>query len=311
MTVHTSRTQEPGRVVIDHDRCVRCGRCVNLCSGLVLSMVDTGGPVQIDQQRLFGCIGCGQCMAACPQGCIQVEGREISPADLLPLPPQEARTAYEPLHALLLARRSVRRFQARAVEREIVDQIIDASSTAPMGIPPSDVRLFVLDSREKVRQLSDDIAEVAKKSAWLFSPLANEVARPFISKEDYELRKGFIHPMLQFLVEAHGQGENWILYDAPLAMLFYGSPYSDPADPYIAATYAMLAGESLGLGTCMIGAAAPFIRYSDELQRKYGIEMKTAAALFVLFGYPEATYRRALRRTFAKVTFYGGNNAAD
>ena len=41
------------------------------------------------------------------------------------------------------------------------------------------------------------------------------------------------------------EGVNLVNYDAPLAMYFYGSPYSDPADPIVAATVAMYAGESL------------------------------------------------------------------
>ena len=39
-------------------------------------------------------------------------------------------------------------------------------------------------------------------------------------------------------------GVNWVTYDAPLAIYFYGSPYCDPADPIVAATYAMLAAEA-------------------------------------------------------------------
>ena len=50
------------------------------------------------------------------------------------------------------------------------------------------------------------------------------------------------------------------LYDAPVALCFYGSPCCDPAGPVIAATYAMPAAESLGLGTCMIGGNDPFIQ---------------------------------------------------
>ena len=56
------------------------------------------------------------------------------------------------------------------------------------------------------------------------------------------------------------KGINKINYDAPLAMYFYGSPYCDPADPIIAATYAMIAAETLGLGSCMLGAIHPFIQ---------------------------------------------------
>ncbi len=55
-------------------------------------------------------------------------------------------------------------------------------------------------------------------------------------------------------------GINYVTYDAPATIYFYGSPYCDYADPIIAATYAMLAAESLGLGTCMIGGIHPFLQ---------------------------------------------------
>lgn len=53
--------------------------------------------------------------------------------------------------------------------------------------------------------------------------------------------------------ESYDEGENWLTYFASLAMYFHVSPYTDNADPYIPATYAMLAAQSLGLGSCMLG----------------------------------------------------------
>ena len=44
-----------------------------------------------------------------------------------------------------------------------------------------------------------------------------------------------------------------LFYGAPCVLLFHQSPYADPVDGHIACTYAMIAAESLGLGTCMIG----------------------------------------------------------
>ncbi len=92
--------------------------------------------------------------------------------------------------------------------------------------------------------------------------------------------------------------ENWLLYDAPLAMYFYGV-FTDPADPYITATYAMLAAESLGLGSCMIGSINPFLRYGGKsLKSKYNINPKVREGIFVIFGYPKYSYNKAIKRTF-------------
>ncbi|MBP1663624.1 MAG: nitroreductase [Bacteroidetes bacterium] len=88
-------------------------------------------------------------------------------------------------------------------------------------------------------------------------------------------------------------------------MYFYGSPYCDPADPIIAATYVMIAAESLGLGTCMIGSVHPLIQYgkkAEKLRKKYQIKYKSREGLFVIFGYPAVHYNRGIMRTFASET---------
>ena len=55
------------------------------------------------------------------------------------------------------------------------------------------------------------------------------------------------------LAEKRDKGEDWFTYHAPAAFLFHYGPMSGQADCHIAATYAMLAAESLGLGSCMLG----------------------------------------------------------
>jgi nitroreductase len=85
-------------------------------------------------------------------------------------------------------------------------------------------------------------------------------------------------------------------------MYFYGSPYTDPADPIVAATAAMYAGESLGLGTCMLGAIHPMIqngRKAKKFREEHGIRYPSREGLFVIFGYPAVHYRKGLKRTFA------------
>jgi hypothetical protein len=107
------------------------------------------------------------------------------------------------------------------------------------------------------------------------------------------------------------KGDNLVLYDAPLAMYFYGSPYADPADPLIAATYAMLAGESLGLGTCMLGAVHPMIqngRKAASFRKKYNIRYTSREGVFVIFGHPAVKYSKGVNRSFAAVDFYEGRN---
>jgi nitroreductase len=176
--------------------------------------------------------------------------------------------------------------------------------TAPMGLPPSDINVLVLYSREKNREFAKDFCDLLETMKWFVSDWFTFLMRPFWGKEAYEMFKGFIKQLLYKYADSMENGNNFVNYDAPLSMYFYGSPYSDTADPVIAATAAMYAGESLGLGTCMIGGVHPFIQSGKRaklFREKYGIKYKSKTGLIVIFGYPAVKYRKGITRSFASV----------
>src|SRR5665648_1010030 len=78
---------------------------------------------------LFGCIGCGHCMAICPTGAIEIHGRELSPDDLFDLPKKEMAAGYDELLNLLKRRRSMREFKDLPVEKALIDKILNAART--------------------------------------------------------------------------------------------------------------------------------------------------------------------------------------
>ena len=138
----------------------------------------------------------------------------------------------------------------------------------------------------------------------MFSPFFLVLFRPFMAKETYETMKSFISPLISLLVGKNNDGVDWLLYDAPLALYFHTSPYSDPVDPLITATYAMLAAETLGLGSCMIGTVGPLMQYSKKLKEKYGIPVKNQQGIMLILGYPAIKYRKSLKRRLAAIKYY-------
>ncbi|MBW6491405.1 MAG: nitroreductase family protein [Lentimicrobium sp.] len=156
------------------------------------------------------------------------------------------------------------------------------ASTAPMELPPSDVGVMVLDNKEKVRKFSFDFIEMLIRMKWMASPASLFLMRPFMRKDSHQMFKSFVIPLIIFLTETRKKDENHLLYDAPAAMMFYGN-MSDPADPYIAATYATLAAESLGLGSCMIGSVGTFLKYTGKnFRKKYGLPEKMRDSIIVI-----------------------------
>jgi nitroreductase len=224
------------------------------------------------------------------------------------MPPKADMASYDALMNLLQRRRSIREFKDKPVEQELIDKIIAAASTAPMGLPPSDVNVLVLNGKEKAFQFSKDYCEYLVNLKWMVSPIGLVFVRMFYGKENKEMFRDFIKPLIEIYTGYMKKGENMVTYDAPLALYFYGSPYTDPADPIIAATYAMAAAESLGLGTCMLGGIHPFIqsgRPARKLREKYGIRFKSREGLFLIVGYPRVKYQHGIKRTFANVDYMG------
>lgn len=246
-------------------------------------------------------------MAICPTGAIEIFGRELSPEDLYDLPKKESTSDYEQLLRVLQHRRSIRKFVDKNVEPEIIEKILTAAKTAPMGLPPSDVNVLIFNGKEKTRAFAKDFSIYLKSLKFMKSKIFLALMRPIWGKETDELFKGFLKPLFRTYTEdGMDKGVNTINYDAPLAMYFYGSPYCDPADPIIAATYAMIAAETLGLGTCMLGAVHPFIqngRKAKKFRENHNIKCKSKEGLFVAFGYHKSHFKKGIGRTFASIEF--------
>ena len=301
MPIPTSRTNQSAALTIDQNKCNLCGACVEVCKDFSLYIKDD--KLLVSDSPLFGCMACGQCAAVCPTGAIIVEGRTLSPDDFITQPLKQERANYDSLLNLMISRRSIRDFKDKEIPEELIQKILEAAVSAPMGLPPSDVGVLIFRGKEQVRAFSFDFIDELNKMKKFFSPFMTALMKPFLKKADYELTKSFIAPLINFFEKSKSSQKNYLLYDSPLAVYFYNSGYADPADPCIAATYAMLAAHSLGLGCCMIGSIAPFLKHMKALKKKYGIPQGSKEGLFLIFGYPKYKYRKAIKRSFAKVEF--------
>lgn len=303
MAIPTSRTKEKAAIKIDADKCNGCALCVRVCKDFSLYMHNQ--KACISDTPIFGCIGCGHCMAICPTGAIEISGRTLCKDDLFDLPPKERAANFDQLFSLLQRRRSVREFLDKTVEPEVINKILDAARTSPMGLPPSDVNVLVLDSKDKTRKFAVDFCNYLDEIKWFVSDWFLAIMRPFWGKTNHEMFKGFVKPLFDVYIGNIRQGANLVNYDAPLALYFYGSPFTDPADPIVAATTAMYAGESLGLGTCMLGGVHPLIQFGKKaklFRERQGITGTSREGIFVIFGYPSVKYHKGITRTFASAS---------
>ena len=305
MAIPTSRTRMAAEIMIDASLCTGCGLCVEVCKDYSLEL--DGEKVRVSTTPVFGCMACGHCMAICPRSAISIQGRELSPEHLFKLPVAEEAAGYTQLISLYQRRRSIREFDHREVSDNIVNQVLNAASQAPMGLPPTDVHVMVLHGRDKVRAFAEDFVSYLDKMKWFFSKTFIGLMRPFWGRDTDALFRGFLKPLYHKYSASMKDGRNLVNYDAPVALYFYATPFSDPADPIIAATYAMLAAEASGLGTCLLGAVHPFIQNGSagrKFREAHGIRYKSKEGIFLIMGYPSVKYHQGIQRSFASVDIY-------
>lgn len=303
MTVPHSLYHDAGTPIIDDGTCTRCGACTRICPTEVLRL--EGGRVVVHSESTFGCIACGHCMMVCPNGSVRVSGRGLSPDDLIPLPPAEARAERAALAALLQSRRSVRRFADTEPSTELLEEIVALAASGPMGIPPWDVGCVIVRGRQQVQQLAEEVVAGYAGLLKFMRPWLLTLLRPVMKRAAFEQMRDFILPLAVSYVDGRQQGRDLLFYDAPVLLLFHHSSYVEASEAMIACTQAMLVAEASGLGSTMIGAAAPIIARNPKLCRKLGIPEGHKPAIGLILGTPAVRFHHAIRRRFVAVNTIG------
>ena len=130
--------------VVNLETCTGDGICAEICPEDILEMVDEKAATV--ENRAGACILCGQCVAVCPTESLAMPKLRMEDFHRLGRMP----FGYEEFFDFLRSRRSVRTFKDKPVERGVIEKILDAAATAPMGFPPHSTEVIVIDDREEL-----------------------------------------------------------------------------------------------------------------------------------------------------------------
>ena len=178
----------------------------------------------------------------------------------MPLPKVEM-TIFE----TILARRSVRRYKARKVDRTTVSILLEAAVHAPTAIHQEPWAFVVIQDKVLLRSISD-------------------LAKPLFVAEAHE--KGLEHAGHSFDIFKHPDFN--IFYDATTLILICGrtNAPSYSADCWLAAENLMLAACAIGLGTCIVGSALSALN-TPETKVLLNIPENFIAVAPIIVGYPD------------------------
>jgi ferredoxin len=285
--------------IVEPTTCRGDGICVEVCPENVLAVVD--GVASTVPERADACILCGQCVAVCPNEAISMQ--ELPPDRFRDL--AERTASYEDLHALMESRRSVRVFKDIPVEDETIDRLLHAASTAPMGLPPHSTGVVVITDREERELLLEKVVkEYTQIGKAMKSPAGRAMIRVFAGGENYRMLKNYIVDLSSYANTLYRHdGTDRYMYRAPAFFLFHADTralaYEENA--HIVCSCVMLAAQSLGLGSTVIGLVPPIVDQSKLLRARYGIPGGNRVVTSLAVGYPKYRYRKSILRDLAGV----------
>jgi nitroreductase/NAD-dependent dihydropyrimidine dehydrogenase PreA subunit len=290
---------------INGETCQGCGTCAAICPRYIPEMKEEGERkvARIQREREELCLTCGQCVSVCRSDSIRVQG--FDPEGFSPVKPVDLNG--DQLMSLIRHRRSVRRYKNRPVPREVLDQIVEAASLAPTGNGRQSVGLIIIDDPEKLKELSRRAFDFYEKADGM---LKNPIARFFMKRKAGERMFGtlrdFVMPGMRWYIRWYREGRSdEIRRDCPALMLFNSSIKEPRADEncLLAATFAMLMAEALGVGNCYNGLLGPAINRVDSNREFVGLGPGREVFASLGLGYGKYKYRKSIPRKLEEVRY--------
>jgi ferredoxin len=288
---------------IDSQTCSRCGACAEVCPNQIPTRAKEG-EVTFRPDLLNLCIQCGHCMAVCPT-------RSITAGDL-----SYERDLFDlPLGAVgecdffnfLVSRRSVRNFQDKPVDKEMLQRIVEAVALAPMGFPPHKVEVTVVQNRATIKKALPGLMKVYRKlNRAMKNPLVRFLMKKMMKPEIFQTIQNHVMPAMEKgLPEMKEKGRDLFARGAPALILFHARRDSEnhTEDIQIALAYGLLAAHSLGLGATAIGLIPPAVERDQELRKLFQIPKDNEVLASMIVGHPKLSYQRGIKRDLARVTW--------
>ena len=254
--------------------CTRCGLCRKDCPARIIAMEEGTYPF-IPSEKEPACYRCQHCLAVCPTGALSILG--ISPDDCTPL--ADNYPSPEQLETLIRGRRSVRRYRDENLDPQLLRQLLEVAWQAPTGMNARQVRFTVVDDREKMNRLRD---EVMQELGFLVRNRLLPEGMGFF--EDF--------------VRVWEERQQDIIFRGAPHLLIASTPKESatPApDCLIALSYFELYAQACGVGTVWNGIAKWALHdLLPQSLHRLGIPEDHVIGYFMSFGRPAVQYTRTV-----------------
>lgn len=245
------------KIILNTDKCIGCGLCVNDCPNAHLYL-ENGKACAYET----GCIECGHCFAICPKKAIEITGYDCVDTPVVPM------TAFDSdqLLAAMKSRRSIRRFTAQPVEQEKIQKILEAGRYCPTAANAQNVAFTILGSKQN---------EAEALCVALFRK-AKKIGAPFVD-----------------LLKRIEISDNFFFKGAPLVIVVSSKSNINAG---LVSSYMELMAENLGLGVLYSGFFVTCTKFSKNLKKLLALPRGHEVVSCMVIGYPDVKYQRIVPR---------------
>lgn len=285
------------RIHIDHEKCTGCGICRLGCPAC-FTEVDGKTSVRDKGER---CIACGHCTALCPQQAVVHRDAAQNIVEEFSASPCSS----ESFEHLVKQRRSHRHFEDRPVSDQTLQKILDITRFSPTGVNARPVSVKILRRETGIRAMSRlAVAYFSRLTASLEARAAAYTQRkePIPSDLAAQIARNGRYRKMQASLE---KGYDPIFHKAKAVFVFH-APTAAPTpadDCIIAAQTAVLAAETMGLGTCYIGLFNRAWANDAALQAAMALPVGHAVFSTLILGYPALHFLRVPPRADFNLTW--------
>ncbi|MEW6349221.1 MAG: nitroreductase family protein [Thermodesulfobacteriota bacterium] len=257
---------------IDQEKCKRDGICASECPAKIITQQDKESFPELVEGGDSLCINCGHCVAVCPQGAMSLKtmaSGECAPVQRDLLPTSAA------VDHLIRARRSIRTYSDKPVERGLLQNLIETASYAPSGHNSQPVHWMVIQEPSEVRRMAGIVVE------WM---------RIMIEQQPH-IAKGY---HFDRVVQAWEGGVDRVLRGAPHLIVAHAHkdlPMSQSSCT-IALTSLELAAFASGLGACWAGYFNTCATFYKPMQAALGLLGGHQSFGAMMIGYPKFRFQR-------------------
>jgi nitroreductase/NAD-dependent dihydropyrimidine dehydrogenase PreA subunit len=272
-------------IAIDNEKCNGCGFCRDVCPDYAFKLKPAAAGLKAIVRYPDQCCSCGHCIAVCPTGALSHTGLTRSEFKKIQDPGINA----ESLKALMISRRSTRKYKQSAVPASTVDDLLEAAQHSGSGSNLQSVEFAVITDREILNKIEQETINILWKSGLkLFTgkrPLHAVFNKIFGKQLTHQFQK--YHNIIKNrrmnnLLIAHDQKKNSMgPYNCAIALrniellahamklgtcwagLFLTATWKKPR---LIDTYLDLGGERMICGALMLGY--PHHRYLAEIPRE-------------------------------------------